>query len=109
VWGWTADWPDPSNFLVYLPGRTVGKRAGWPADASPDATALAKLGDQAEREIDTPKRVELYERVARRIAEIGPYAPLFQPAVPYAVRSNVRGATYNSVWEVDLSAISKSG
>ncbi|TMI81361.1 MAG: ABC transporter substrate-binding protein [Bacillati bacterium ANGP1] len=109
VWGWTADWPDPSNFLVYLPGRTVGKRAGWPADAGPEAAALAKLGDQAEREVDTPKRVALYERVARRIAEIGPYAPLFQPAVPYAMRSNVRGATYNSVWEVDLYALGKSG
>jgi peptide/nickel transport system substrate-binding protein len=109
VWGWTADWPDPSNFLVFLPGRTVGKRAGWPADANPDAAALAKLGTQAETEVDTRKRIRLYEQVARRIAAIGPYAPLFQPAVPYAFRSNVRGATYNSVWEVDLYPISKSG
>ncbi len=109
VWGWTADWPDPSNFLTFLPGQTVGKRAGWPADASPDAAALARLGDQAQREVDTRKRVALYEEVARRIAEIGPYAPLFQPAVPYASRSNVHGMTYNSVWEVDLYAISKSG
>jgi peptide/nickel transport system substrate-binding protein len=109
VWGWTADWPDPSNFLVYLPGRTVGKRAGWPAEASPEAAALAKLGVQAETEVDTRKRVGLYEQVAKRIAEIGPYAPLFQPAVPYAFRSNVRGPSYNSVWQVDLYALSKSG
>lgn len=109
VWGWTADWPDPSNFLTFLPGRTVGKRAGWPADASPDAVALAKLGGQAETEVDTRRRIGLYERVARRIAEIGPYAPLFQPAVPYAFRSNVHGATYNSVWQVDLYPVSKSG
>ncbi len=109
VWGWTADWPDPSNFLVFLPGLTVGKRAGWPADASPDAAALAKLGGQAESEVDTGRRVRLYEQVARRIATIGPYAPLFQPAVPFAFRSNVHGATYNSVWEVDLYPLSKSG
>lgn len=109
VWGWTADWPDPSNFLVFLPGQTVGKRAGWPADASPDAAALAKLGGQAESEVDAGRRVRLYEQVARRIAAIGPYAPLFQPAVPYAFRSNIHGATYNSVWEVDLYSLSKSG
>src|SRR5207247_7751089 len=40
VWSWAADYPDASDFLVYLPGRTVGKRAGWLADASPAARAL---------------------------------------------------------------------
>ena len=39
VWSWAADFPDASNFLVYLPGRTVGTRAGWPADASPDRSS----------------------------------------------------------------------
>jgi peptide/nickel transport system substrate-binding protein len=109
VWGWTADWPDPSNFLVYLPGGVVGKRAGWPADASPDAAALAKLGQQAESEVDARKRAGLYQQVDRRVMEIGPYAPLFQPAVPYAFRSNVRGVTYNSVWGVDWYTVSKAG
>ena len=41
--------------------------------------------------------------------EIGPYAPLFQPSVPFAFRSNVRGVTYNSVWGPDLYTISKAG
>ena len=109
VWGWTADWPDPSNFLVYVPGRVVGKRAGWPADASPDAAALAKMGQDAESEVDNQKRAALYQRVDRRIMEIGPYAPLFQPSVPFAFRSNVRGVTYNSVWGPDLYTISKAG
>jgi peptide/nickel transport system substrate-binding protein len=108
VWGWTADWPDASDFLVYLPGRTVGKRAGWPADASPEAAALAKLGDQAESEVNTARRVAMYQRIDRRLMEIGPYAPLFQPAVPYAFRSNVSGVTYNSVWELDLYTISRT-
>ena len=109
VWGWTADWPDASNFLVYVPGGVVGKRAGWPADASPEAAALAKLGQEAESEVDNRKRVALYQQVDRRLMEIGPYAPLFQPAVPYAFRSNVSGVTFNSVWGPDLYAISKTG
>jgi len=109
VWGWTADWADPDDFLVYLPGRTVGKRAGWPADASPAARELAKMGDEAEREVDQRKRVAFFQRIDRRIAEIGPYAPLFQPAIPFAFRSNVRGVTFNSVWGLDLSTITKTG
>lgn len=109
VWGWTADWPDPSNFLVYLPGDVVGKRAGWLAEANPEAAALAKLGKQAESEVDARKRVALYQQVDRRIMEIGPYAPLFQPALPYAFRSNVHGLSYNSVWGIDWYTVSKGG
>ncbi len=109
VWGWTADWPDADDFLVYVPGRTVGKRAGWPADASPAARELAKMGDEAEREVDRKKRAVLFQRIDKRIAEIGPYAPLFQPAIPFAFRSNVRGVTFNSVWGPDLYTITKTG
>jgi len=41
--------------------------------------------------------------------EIGPYAPLFQPAIPYAFRSNVRDIAYDSQGILDLFAISKTG
>jgi peptide/nickel transport system substrate-binding protein len=109
LWGWATDYADEADFLVYLPGRTVGKRAGWAADASPEAQDLVKLGQQAEVEVDDAKRVALYKQVDQRIAEIGPYAPLFQPAIPYAFRSNVQGVTYNTVWAVDLYPIGKSG
>ena len=33
---------------------------------------------------------------------------LFQPAVPYAYRSDLSGVTFNSVWGVDLFAVSRS-
>jgi peptide/nickel transport system substrate-binding protein len=108
VWSWAADFPDASNFLVYLPGRTVGTRAGWPADASPETEALVGLGEQAEATVDDAERIELYQEVETTIREIGPYAPLFQPAVPYAFRSDLSGVTYNSVWGVDLYAVSRS-
>jgi peptide/nickel transport system substrate-binding protein len=108
VWSWAADYPDASDFLVYLPGRTVGKRAGWPADASPEAAALVKLGDQAETTVDDAKRVALYQQVEHELQKIGPYAPLFQPAVPYAYRSDLSGVAFNSVWGVDLYAVARS-
>jgi peptide/nickel transport system substrate-binding protein len=108
VWSWAADFPDASNFLVYLPGRTVGLRAGWPADASPEATALADMGTQAESTVDDAERLELYEEIERTIQETGPYATMFQPAVPYAFRSDLTGVTYNSVWGVDFFAVART-
>lgn len=108
VWGWAADYPDPSDFLVYAPGRVVGKRAGWLPSASPAAQQLATLADQAEAEIDPRKRVALLQDWERRMAQVGPYAPLFQPAVPYASRSNVENVAYHSVWAVDFYPIRKT-
>ena len=108
VWSWAADFPDASNFLVYMPGRTVGTRAGWPADASPEAEALVETGEKAEATVDDEERIALYQEVENTIREIGPYAPLFQPAVPFAFRSDLSGVTYNSVWGVDLYAVTRS-
>jgi peptide/nickel transport system substrate-binding protein len=107
VWSWAADYPDGSNFLVYIPGRTVGKRAGWLEDASPASKELADLARQAETQVDDARRTALMQRVDKRTLEIGPYAPLFQPAVPIAFRSNLKGVTFHSVWGLDFYTISK--
>lgn len=108
VWGWAADYPDPSDFLVYAPGRVVGRRAGWLPSASPVAQQLATLADQAEAEIEPRKRIALLQDFERRLGQVGPYAPLFQPAVPYAFRSNVEGVAYHSVWAIDFYPIRKT-
>jgi peptide/nickel transport system substrate-binding protein len=107
VWSWAADYPDGQNFLVYGPGRTVGKRAGWLAEASSEARDLAQLATDAETEVDPAKGAALYRKFEERLAQIGPYAPLFQPAVPYAFRSGVQGVTFNSVWGVDFWTVGK--
>jgi peptide/nickel transport system substrate-binding protein len=107
VWSWAADYPDGHNFLVFIPGRTVGKRAGWSEEASPAAKELADLARQAETQVDAGKRAALMQQIDRRILEIGPYAPLFQPAVPVAFRSTVMGVTFHSVWGLDFYTISK--
>lgn len=107
IWSWAADYPDGENFLVYAPGNTVGKRAGWLADANPDAKDIAQIAANAESEVDTAKRVQLYTQFQQRLNQVGPYAPLFAPAVPYGFRSNVQGVTFNSVWGLDFWTISK--
>jgi peptide/nickel transport system substrate-binding protein len=109
VWAWAADYPDPSDFLVWAPGRVVGKRAGWLPSASPAAQKLAALADQAEAEVEPHKRIALLQEFDRTLGQIGPFAPLFQPAIPYAYRSNVQGVAYHSVWAIDMYPIRKAG
>jgi peptide/nickel transport system substrate-binding protein len=108
IWAWAADYPDVSDYLVFVPGRTVAKRAGWPADAGAQAQELAQLAAKAETEPDNPKRVALYQQVNRKIADIGPYVPLFQPVAPYAYRSNLRGISLAATWFVDYMAARKT-
>jgi len=107
IWAWAAVFPDVSYYLGFVPGRTVAVRAGWPADATPETRQLADLGREAEREVNDAKRAALYLKLNRTIAQIGPWAPMFQPVVPYAFRSNVRGVTFASSWEVDYYAVGK--
>ena len=108
IWQWAADYPDVSDYLVFVPGRTVAKRTGWMPDSSPEARQIADLAKNTETEIDTTKRVAMYRRLNRMIADNGPWAPLFQPVTPYAFRSNVHGVTYASAWMVDYYTVSKT-
>jgi len=106
--GWLADYMDQSDYLVFLPGRTVGQRLLWGPDSSPEARDITKLGQQVESETDPAKANALYQEIDRRLATDGPYIPLYQPAVPIAYRSNLKGVTYNTGWYVDYSTISKA-
>jgi peptide/nickel transport system substrate-binding protein len=108
VWNWPADYPDASDFLVYLPGEVIGKRAGWLPDSSPAAQRLIEQANEAESQQDAVKRAALYQQVDKALAEVGPYVPLFQPAAPYAFRSNLRGVTFNSMWGPDFFSIRRS-
>jgi ABC-type transport system substrate-binding protein len=77
-------------------------------DASAEAQQITQLAKTTETEVDTAKRVALYQRLNRMIASYGPWAPLFQPVTPYAFRSNVRGVTFASAWMVDYYTVSKT-
>ena len=108
IGGWLADYMDQSDYLVFLPGRTVGKRLQWLPDSSREASEIAKLGEQTETEVGPAKVIGLYQQLDRRLSEQGPYIPLYQPAVSIAYRSNLKGVTYTTGWYIDYSTISKT-
>ena len=106
--GWVADYPDGSDFLVYLPGGAAGKRAQWFPNSNPTAQQIATLGDEAMSEPDPRKRVALMQQVQRKMLDVCPFVPLLQPALPFAYRSNIQGVTFNSVWAVDFARVKKT-
>ena len=63
LWEWGPDFPDPSDYLNFLPGALVGLRAGWATGA--DAT-LEALGKQAASTTTDDARAPLYSRSRRR-------------------------------------------
>lgn len=108
VWGYTADYPDATNFLLWAPGRQVALHANWTEDFNADAKALADKARAAETELDDSKRAQMVQAIDETIGSTGPFVPLFQPATPYAYRANVAGVTLSSLWGVDFYAVTKS-
>ena len=55
---WGPDYPDPADYLVFLPGELVGTRVGWPAGSDPQLQKML-----------TTVRVATNEAVRTRLKE----------------------------------------
>jgi peptide/nickel transport system substrate-binding protein len=100
LWLWGPDYPDPSDYLVFGPGRLVGLRAGWAAGADPKVEALAS---QAETELDASKRSQRYQEFQRNLNQSSPFFPVFQPAQVLVAAKSLTNLQYNPTWTVDLA------
>jgi peptide/nickel transport system substrate-binding protein len=102
LWYWGPDYPDPSDYLAFLPGNLVGLRAGWKAGADPSLTAL---GTEAASTTDTATRQKLYEQIQTKMNAVGLFVPLMQPSRHMVAAASVTGAAYNPVWTIDVAAL----
>jgi peptide/nickel transport system substrate-binding protein len=73
---WGPDYPDPEDYLVFMPGQLVGNRVGWRAGSEP---ALERLAERTRRTTSDRARAPLYRQLQQRLHQIGPYFPLIQP------------------------------
>ena len=103
-WEWGPDYPDPSDYLNFLPGQLVGLRANWKAGAD---ASLGSLMKQAVASTDNAKRAAIYRQIQTRLNLIGPFVPLFQPVQVVAAQKAVQGFHFNSIWQIDFPGISK--
>lgn len=102
LWEWGPDYPDPGDYLNFLPGQVVGKRANWLAGQSP---ALEALGTKAAATIDDATRVTQYTEIQKMMNQAGPIMPLIQPAQILVAANSVKNVKANALWLVDLSEL----
>jgi peptide/nickel transport system substrate-binding protein len=102
LWLWGADYPDPSDYLTFLPGQTVGLRAGWAKGSNP---ALESMGAQVATTTDSGSRGQQYQAIQEKLNVEGPFMPLFQTAQVAVTAKSVSGFVYNPIWTVDFASL----
>lgn len=94
---WIADFLDPINFLeVYL--SDSGNNASHWKDPEFDA-----LVEEARREADPAKRMEILKRAESRLIEALPVVPIFHHALPYLVAPELDGYFLNPMNAYDAA------
>ncbi|MBL9189328.1 MAG: peptide ABC transporter substrate-binding protein [Opitutaceae bacterium] len=82
--GWTADFPDPTNFLDPFRAGVGGNSSGW---ASP---AFDRLLDQAATALDPAARFALLRQAEALLLEDAGLAPLYHGARTYLIHPAVK-------------------
>lgn len=102
LWFWGPDYPDPGDYLVFLPGQLIGKRANWAAGSDPE---LEALGAKAATSTDDAARADLYQQIQTKLNTTSPFVPLIQPAQIVVAGQAVKNVQSNAVWLVSLSEL----
>jgi peptide/nickel transport system substrate-binding protein len=102
LWYWGPDFPDPADYLNFLPGALVGLRAGWAKGADP---ALEAMGATAASTTQNSARETLYQKIQQSMNSSSPFVPLIQPAQILVGATSVKNLQSNVLWLVDLSEL----
>src|SRR5579863_6863347 len=102
LWYWGPDFPDPADYLNFLPGALVGLRAGWVKGADP---SLEALGTTAASTTQNSTRQTLYQQILRSMNTTSPFMPLIQPAQILVGATSLKNLQSNALWLVDLSEL----
>jgi ABC-type transport system substrate-binding protein len=87
-YSWTADMPDPDNFLRPLFSSSSSVNFSAYGDANVDA-----LLAEAAATVDEVERAGLYQRIERKVMEEYPIIPLFYLSIDRVYQSWVNGIT----------------
>jgi peptide/nickel transport system substrate-binding protein len=99
---WGPDYPDPLDYLAFMPGELVGTRAGWPAGS--DAT-IERLAARARVTSKAAARQTIYRQIQRRLNAVGPFIPLLQPVQVFVSTRDLKGAVFNAQYQVDVTQV----
>ena len=96
---WGPDYPDPADYLAFMPGELVGLRVGWKKGSD---AALERLAARARVTTSDAARAPMYRQIQNRLNASGPYFPLIQPTQVFAATSDLQGAVFNPLYSIDV-------
>jgi peptide/nickel transport system substrate-binding protein len=99
---WGPDYPDPLDYLAFMPGELVGTRAGWLTGS--DAT-IERLATRARITTKAAARQTVYRQIQRRLNAVGPFIPLLQPVQVFVSTKDLKGAVFNAQYQVDVTQV----
>ena len=99
---WATDYNDPNVQIEFLPGKTVGVRAGWTEDMDPE---LAALYDEALNATDNDARIAVLEQIQDAMYEDGPFIFVVQAPAHIAYNTRLEGVAISDPYSLDLTLI----
>ncbi|OUP22524.1 peptide ABC transporter substrate-binding protein [Lachnoclostridium sp. An196] len=99
---WATDYNDPNVQIEFLPGKTVGVRAGWREDMDPE---LAALYDEALNATDNDARIAVLEQIQDAMYEDGPFIFVVQAPAHIAYNTRLEGVAISDPYSLDLTLI----
>ena len=95
--GWGADYPDPDNFMKLFTSNSGNNHGRWKSRLYDD------LLERAARELDSKKRIQLYDEAQRLLTETdAAIVPLYWKAEATVLNPKFSGLEYNSMARMDL-------
>jgi len=89
ILGWSADYPDPQNFLdILFHSKSASNHINY---SNPE---VDRLLEEARIEQDHDKRMRMYQKIERMIMEDAPWISLFHSAEYWLTKPYVRGMVY---------------
>ena len=99
---WATDYNDPNVQLEFLPGKSVGLRAGWTEEMDPE---LAALYDEAMAATDNDARIAVLEQIQDDTYENGPFIYVAQAPAHIAYNTRLEGVMNSDPYSLDLTLI----
>ena len=99
---WGVDYNDPNAQLEFLPGASVGLRAGWTAEMAPE---LSDLYQEAMKATDNDARIVVLEQIQDMTYEDGPFIMIAQAPAHIGYNTRLEGVAISDPYALDLTLI----
>lgn len=100
---WGTDYNDPNVQIEFLPGKSVGLRAGWTEEMDPE---LAALYEDTMSATDNDDRIAVLGDIQDRMYENGPFIMVAQAPAHIAYNTRLDGVQISDPYALDLTLLS---